>query len=193
MNLETLNTFASFGTFFVIAVTAVAATVQLRHLRASNQLTGLLTVLARVENPTFNEWADAARRIVPGSIQDAAFRKALQDNTFDRHNNPWLNLANSYEWFGSLVKHGLIPHEEVMDVYAGRIVQAWELVEDVVIVSRRRGGPSVWENFEYLVVLARKWTADHPQGYYPNHFPRLELVDKWLAADQAAGIAPSSI
>lgn len=190
MNLEILNTLASVATFLVIAVTAVAATVQLRHLRASNQLTGLLTVLARVENPTFNEWADGARRVLPARLQDAEFRKSLQDSTFERHNNPWLNLANSYEWFGSLVKHGLIPQEEVMDVYASRIIQAWELVEDAVAISRRVEGPAVWENFEYLVVRARKWTADHPRGYYPSNYPRLGLTDKWLAADQAAGFAP---
>ena len=190
MNLEVMNTFASFGTFLVIAVTAIAATVQLRHLRASNQLTGLLTVLARVENPTFNEWADGARRILPARMEEAAFRKSLQDSTFERDNNPWLNLANSYEWFGSLVKHGLIPHEEVMDVYASRVIQAWDLVADAVAVSRRVEGPAVWENFEYLVVLARKWVANHPNGYYPRNFPRLGLTDKWLAADQAAGLAP---
>jgi len=54
--LEVLSTTAAIGTFVVIAATAIAAVVQLRHLHASNQLTGLLTVLARVENPTFNEW-----------------------------------------------------------------------------------------------------------------------------------------
>jgi hypothetical protein len=190
MSLEIVNTVASLGTFIVIALTAVAATVQLRHLRASNQLTGLLTVLARVENPTFNEWADASRRVLPKSIEDPEFRKAVQDSTFERHNNPWLNLANSYEWFGSLVKHGLIPYEEVMDVYAGRILQAWAIVEDIVAISRRRDGSGVWENFEYLVVLARDWNVQHPNGYYPKNTKRLDVPDRWLAADQAAGFAP---
>lgn len=191
MNLEFVNTFASLGTFIVIAVTALAATIQLRHLRASNQLTGLLTVLARVENPTFNEWADGARRVLAASLEDPAFRRSVQDSTFERHGNPWLNLANSYEWFGSLVKHGLIPQEEVMDVYCSRILQAWTLVEDAVVISRRIDGPSVWENFEYLVVLARKWIAEHPNGNYPKHFPRLQLADKWLAADRVAGFGPA--
>ena len=35
---ETLNTIFAGGTFAVIAVTAIAAVVQLRHLRTSNQL-----------------------------------------------------------------------------------------------------------------------------------------------------------
>lgn len=192
VNIESVNTFASLGTFIVIAVTAIAATIQLRHLRASNQLTGLLTVLARVENPTFNEWADGARRILPPSLEDPVFRESIQNGTFERRDNPWLNLANSYEWFGSLVKHGLIPQQEVMDVYASRILQAWDAVQDVVVIVRRTNGPAVWENFEYLVVLAREWSSTHPNGLYPRHFPRLNLTDKWLAEDQVAGFAPAT-
>ena len=51
MTQETLNTVATVGTFIVIAATAIAAVVQLGHLRDQNQLTGLLTVLERVEDP----------------------------------------------------------------------------------------------------------------------------------------------
>jgi hypothetical protein len=38
MSLELLNVLAGLGTFVVIAASAIAAVVQLRHLRASNQL-----------------------------------------------------------------------------------------------------------------------------------------------------------
>jgi 23S rRNA G2069 N7-methylase RlmK/C1962 C5-methylase RlmI len=41
MTLEFLNTFASFGTFAVIAATAIAALVQLRHARSSNQIAAM--------------------------------------------------------------------------------------------------------------------------------------------------------
>lgn len=36
MSLELVNTFATLGTFLVIAATATAAIVQLRHARGSN-------------------------------------------------------------------------------------------------------------------------------------------------------------
>ena len=45
--LEILNTVAAVGTFLVITATAIAAAVQLRHLRANNQLAGMLDVVAR--------------------------------------------------------------------------------------------------------------------------------------------------
>jgi hypothetical protein len=175
----TLSTAAAIGTFLVIAATAIAAVVQLGHLRAQNQLTGLLTVLARVEDPQFNEWVDAARVTLASRLPDPAYRRAIMDGTFERRGNPWLNLANSYDWVGSLVKHNLIPQESLLDVYSDRIIGAWAIVESVVPLVRSRAGPGVWENFEYLVVQARKYNAEHPDGSYPKGVPRLQIDNTW--------------
>lgn len=179
MSQETLSTAAAVGTFIVIAATAIAAIVQLRHLRAQNQLTGLLTVLARVEDPQFNEWVDAAREVVKSRLPDPVYRRSIIDGTVERRNNPWLNLANSYDWVGSLVKHRLIPEESLLDVYADRVIGAWEIVEGIVPLVRKRGGPVVWENFEYLVVQSRKWRARHSEGAYPKGVPRLQIGVTW--------------
>jgi hypothetical protein len=179
MSQETLSTAAAVGTFVVIAATAIAAVVQLRHLRAQNQLTGLLTVLARVEDPQFNEWVDGARNMLAARMPDPAYRRAILDGTYERKNNPWLNLANSYDWVGSLVKHNLIPEESLLDVYSGRAIQAWEIIEPLVPLVRKRAGAAVWENFEYLVVKAREWNERNSQGAYPRGVPRLKIDITW--------------
>ncbi len=179
MSQETLGTAAAIGTFIVIAATAIAAVVQLRHLRAQNQLTGLLTVLARVEDPQFNEWVDGAREMLKSRLPDPVYRSAILDGTYQRKNNPWLNLANSYDWVGSLVKHKLIPEESLLDVYAGRVIQAWDIVEGAVPLVRKRSGPSVWENFEYLVVRAREWNEQHAKGAYPKGVQRVQIDVTW--------------
>jgi len=179
MSQETLSTAAAVGTFVVIAATAIAAVVQLRHLRAQNQLTGLLTVLARVEDPQFNEWVDAAREVLKRRLPDPEYRRAILNGTYERRNNPWLNLANSYDWVGSLVKHNLIPEESLLDVYAGRVINAWEIVEGIVPLVRKRSGAGVWENFEFLVVKAREWNAKNANGAYPKGVPRLKIDVTW--------------
>jgi hypothetical protein len=183
MTPEYLTAAASIGTFLVIGATAIAAIVQLRHMRAGNQLTGLLNVLSRVEDPTFNEWFDATREQLATNMSDPDYRRAIYDETFTRRNNPWLNLCNSYEWVGSLVKHDLIPEEPFMDVYSARILYVWNTIEEVVAIRRRRGDPSLWENFEYLVVRARAWEREHPKGAFPPTEQRLQITDKWLAKD----------
>ena len=184
MTPEYLAAAASIGTFVVIAATAIAAIVQLRHMRAGNQLTGLLNVLSRVEDPNFNEWFDAAREEIAQHMADPAYRRAIYDGSFERRNNPWLNLCNSYEWVGSLIKHRLIPEEAFMDVYSARVLSAWDLVEEIMAIRRRCGDPSLWENFEYLAVRSRAWERNNPGGSFPATEQRLQIPDKWLAEDR---------
>lgn len=118
------------------------------------------------------------------NIENPEFRLEVERGVMQRKDNPWLNLGNSYDWVGSLVKHKLIPAAAVLDVYSLRIARAWELMEDVVAISRRQDGPGVWENFEYLAVLAKQWASQHAQGAYPKNFPRMPLADRWLEADK---------
>ncbi|MDQ2817264.1 MAG: hypothetical protein M3T49_03515 [Candidatus Eremiobacteraeota bacterium] len=191
MSFESLSTAAAIGTFTVIAATAIAAIVQLRHMRAGNQLTGLLNVLAHVEDPRFGEWVDAARQQIETDLPDPAYRRRLLEGNFERRNNAWLNLINSYEWVGSLIKHNLIPEETFMDVFSGRLLSVYDLVEEVFAIARRRGDPSIWENFEYLVVRARQWEAKHPHGCYPKNTPRLKISDKWVALDGPLSSQPA--
>ena len=104
-----LNTIVTVLTLVVIAATAVAALTQLRHLRRANELQGLLTVLARVEDLALQDWLMGVQRIVRERMPDPEYRASIVNGTYDRANNPWVHMANAYEWVGSLVRHGLIP------------------------------------------------------------------------------------
>lgn len=173
--LQILNTAAQIGTFLVIAATAIAAVIQLRHMRANNQLEGLLSVLARVEDSNFNRWVTAAQRQLPEMLADPEYRQSVIDGTFDR-DVAWLNLANSYDWVGSLVKNRLIPVEAFLDVYSFRVQQAWKVIEPVATLVRPHVGDAVWENFEYLYVKAEDWSKAHRHGTYPKHLRRVTLA-----------------
>jgi hypothetical protein len=182
MNID-LNTAATIATLIIITVTAIAAYVQLRHMRTANQLEALLTVLARVEHADFGRMVDSARAELAERLPDPAFRRSLEEGNVARTNNPWLTLGNSYEWVGSLVRAGLVDEDPYMDIYADRVVGAWEITRDAIAIIRRRTGPSVLENFEYLYVRARAYIARHPNGVYPSHTPRAELHDRWAEVD----------
>lgn len=172
--LESLNTIAAVGTFVVIGATAIAAVIQLRHMRASNQLEGLLSVLARVEDANFNKWLTETQRQLSGILSDDTYVRSVIDNTFDR-SVAWLQLGNSYDWVGSLVKNRLIPIDPFLDVYNFRVVQAWELMKPITVLARYKAGDAVWENFEYLYVSACDWAARHANGTYPKRMRRASL------------------
>lgn len=187
--LEILNTVAAIGTFVVIGATAIAAVVQLRHMRASNQLEGLLTVLARVEDANFNRWLTDTQHQIDDLLSDPDYVRSIIDNTFDR-SVAWLQLGNSYDWVGSLVKNRLIPIGAFLDVYNFRIIQAWELMRPITVLARYKTSDSVWENFEYLYISAQDWSVKHEAGNYPRHMrhaalPPIETVlPKALHAEQ---------
>jgi len=173
--LEILNTAAAIGTFVVIAATAIAAVIQLRHMRANNQLEGLLSVLARVEDSNFNRWVTAAQRQLPELLADPEYRHSVVDGTFDR-DVAWLNLGNSYDWVGSLVKNRLIPIDAFLDVYSFRVIQAWKVTEPILALVRPAAGDSMWENFEYLYVKAKDWERAYAaHGTYPKHVRRVKI------------------
>ncbi len=171
---QTLEAAAQIGTFLVIAATAAAAIIQLRHMRASNQLEGLLSVLARVEDANFNAWLTETQRQMPVLLGDPDYVASVIDNTFDR-SVAWLQLGNSYDWVGSLVKNRLIPVDAFLDVYSFRISQAWELMEPVTVLARHNAGEAIWENFEYLYVAAQRWNKKHHNGNYPSHIAHATL------------------
>ena len=179
--LEILNTVAAMGTFVVISATAIAAVAQLRHLRTANQLQGLLTVLSRVEDANFNEWMSDTQRDLPVLLNDPEYVRRLATNSFDR-GVPWLQIGNSYDWVGSLVKNGLIPEDAFLDVYCFRVVQAWELLIPMIVILRDLQDDSLWENFEYLYVRAQDWIARHQRGSFPKNMQRVQLPPVDVAA-----------
>jgi Domain of unknown function (DUF4760) len=188
MSAINLSTVSTVLTLIIIAGTAVAAMVQMRHLRRANELQGLLTVLVRVEDMALQEWLIGTQRIVREQMADPAYRISIADGTYDRANNPWVQMANSYEWVGSLVRHGLIPEGPVLDVYRARVIRAWETMECIIAVRRRNGDTRVFENFEYLYMRAKtqQKALAHRITFFPHGTPHARLRDPWAGEDGSA-------
>ena len=80
MSTELVNTFATLGTFVVIAATAIAAIVQLRHMRGSNQIEALNELREARETPEFQ----AALQFIgelPAIMRDPVFRYQLANRS----------------------------------------------------------------------------------------------------------------
>jgi hypothetical protein len=187
MTLELWNTFATFGTFIVIAATAIAALVQLRHARGSNQIAALTELQDASHTPQFEAAEHVVRTEVESKFKDPEFRyqvdhRAARTAETRAFMAKLQTIGNFYESMGVLVKSGLVDQDLVIDMWAGTIPGDWERLAPFTTITRRRVGNSLWENFEYLTVLAQDWIAAHPSTY-PRGVRRLELQDKWLEAD----------
>jgi hypothetical protein len=189
MSLELVNTLGTLATFVVIAATAIAAIVQLRHARSSNHIAALNELRETRETSHFQ----AASQFVAGhlseKLRDPAFRyqlTAIEARTDEMR--PLLGMlgtvGNYYEAMWVLVKAGLVERELVSQIFADNITLAWEQLAPVTTIVRRRVGPALWENFEYVTVLAQDWKAEHPKGTYPAGVRHIELKDEWFEADK---------
>ncbi|GAC1502419.1 MAG: hypothetical protein NVS1B14_07200 [Vulcanimicrobiaceae bacterium] len=183
MSLELLNTLASLGTFAVIAATALAALIQLRHLRVSNQLQGLLAILSLPYEAGLQKSFVFVTHELEKHMQDREFRRQLEGTMpIDREVHLELMVCDYSERLGSAIKYGLLSEELYFDNSSPE--QYWLLLAEVVAIHRRARGPVLYDNFEYLVARSRAWDRRHPIGNYPSREPRLLLNDRWLEQDR---------
>ena len=198
MTLELWNTFATFGTFIVIAATAVAALVQLRHARGSNQIAAIQELRDAAGTPQFaaaDHWVSTE---LPSKMKDPEFRYQIAHRAARTPENQVLmmrvsNVGNHYENIGLLIKRGLVDRDIALDLWSDTAAVLWGNLAPYAAISRERSGPGVWENFEYFVVLSEDWLAAHASGAYPAGVRRIALKNEWFEADRqyAASRAPA--
>ena len=174
MSLEVVNTVSSVATFVVIAVTAAAATVQLRHIGHNNQLASIIALRALRDSAALEEAFGFVARDLARHMEDPDFRAGLESAVPpDRTVHKELRLCDYFEQVGGYIKLGLISGEVFLEF--GNPERYWNLCAPALELYRRRRGPSTYENFEYLVVRSQDWDRRHPDGNYPRGMPRLPL------------------
>ena len=194
MTLELWSTISAIGTFFVIAATAFAAFIQLRHLRSNNELQAFLAVERDFHSVELQRAFEFVQTHLQTRMGEAAFRQELAAIGFiDSQKHPEMEVCNWFDKVGMLVKAGFV-HEEVFFAMFGRLVDYyWNVLAPTIAVLRRKRGPMQYESFEYIAMRAKRWRAAHPNGTYPGRTPRALLVDSWLATDSAVTLAPAPL
>jgi len=197
MSLELCNTVATVGTFLVISATALAAIVQLRHMRGSNQISVLTELRATLQTPEFLKAVHYVYSELPSKIQDPAFRYQLAKRVARTvENNEQISYVETvgdyYENVGVFAKTGLVDRRLLLDIHAAVVLDAWNALIDVTAILRGHYGSSIYENFEYLAVLSQDWTNAHPSGSYPGNVRRIDVPNKWQNADEQYAAALDS-
>jgi hypothetical protein len=184
MSLEAWSTLASVGTFVVITATAIAAVLQLRHMRAANKVTYIQAFFSQYEGAELREAFRFVRVELARRLEDPAFRQELRVGRIDRIKHPEVTICNFFDQWGLYYRDGVSDRESFLRVNAGVIDTFWTILEPVIALQPP--GNRAWEQFEYLTVEARRWLARHPEGSYPKGATRLPLVDRYAAEDNQA-------
>jgi len=167
VSLEFWTLVISALTLIIIAASAIAAIVQLRHLRAGNQLSGLITVFGMLQDPSVRELVNHVRHDLVDRVKDRDFRESLLEIPIDRQKHPELYLCDMYNHIGSFVRSGLIDERTYLQTDWYNVTLYWGLLAEVIAIARTNR-PYLFENFEYLAARAKAWVENHPQGDYPR-------------------------
>ena len=174
MQLEVVNVIATVGTFVVIAASAVAALIQLRHMRGSNQITALNEFRETLESGEISEAQRFVSFVLPARMLDQAERVKMTTLPFTGDYGKIGSIANLFESLGEFVKIGIIDANIACDIWGFVVVRNWSALAPLTTYIRATlGVPQLWENFEYLAVLAQRYMERYPNGSYPANMPRM--------------------
>ncbi len=186
-----LSALAETGTLVVILGSVLAALIQLRHIRAGNQLQALLSVERDFRAPELQAALTYVQKNLPQRLDDPAYRRELEHIGFvDTAAHPEMIACNWLNEMGTLLKHGLVSEDTFMDLFARLIVHCWRQIEPAIAIMRRRRGEFQYHDFEYLALRAAAWLKRNPSGMFPRGFSRVPLPDRWREID--SGEASSS-
>jgi hypothetical protein len=185
-----LSALAETGTLVVIFVSVAAALVQLRHIRAGNQLQALLSLERDFRAPELQAALTYVQETLPARLEDPAYRRELEVIGFiDPATHPEMIACNWLNEMGTLVKRGLVSEDTFMDLFARLIAHCWKQIAPAVAIMRRTRGEAQYHDFEYLAMRAATWLERNPQGMSPKAFVRTPLPDRWRDRDRQASAA----
>ena len=192
MSLEFLSTSAALLTTLIVAATAIAALVQLRHLRASNQISAMLSIGEHLNQKDYLEAQSVLIHRLADMLENPEFRDycaAVARGDYRRSSRPEFEevrraahlIGNTYEEMGILLKNGIVDSELFLDRYWGVILGTWRRMASYIAFARDVvDDRSIWENFEYLVVLSQNRQRTKPSSYPPG-LRRIELANPWAS------------
>ena len=147
----------------VIAATAIAAFIQIKHLRASNQVEGFNEHFRELFSTTLTESVAFIEGELQERLKDETFRRELSTGGSNWQRHPELRIGAFWEKTGTLLQHGWLDKELFLD-YAGDVCpRHWLLLSEVCRLRRERE-PLIWERFEYLVKECERYKERRHHG-----------------------------
>lgn len=169
MTPDWITSTATVFTALVIGASAIAALLQLRHMRKSNEIEVIAKWTETIESAQFQEARSFVLGRLPLILSDRARVAALSWNPIPPEiAAPVRTVCNHFESVGAFVKMGSVDARIACELWALVVLDCWRAVAPVAqLIREQYGSDGVWENFEYLAVLSEQWQTDHGGSTYP--------------------------
>lgn len=197
MSAEMLTAVASAATAVIIAATAIAAIVQLRHMRAGNAIEAILSFRGIIEDEQHRRATNMLRTgDLERAMRDSNFRRFLYrrlkqrpiadvpQSYTDLYDSATL-MGNCYELIGGMIRNKVAPPDIFLPNYWWVVVSAWDRMADWVTLMRQySGSDGMYVDFEFLTVLSRQWGDKHPDSY-AHGYPRMPITDTYPLLEES--------
>ena len=157
MNASWVAAFASLASTLVVAVTAIAAFVQIRHVRNANEISVYLRLAERLDSLETGEAIAGIDALTERVRSDRAFRTRLtQPGYIDEFDNIE-SLLRFLEHFSTLIITGGVSERLFLAEYADNIESIWDRLAETIYIRRVVGGPYDCAAFEHLAMRAKRY------------------------------------
>ena len=177
---EWLSSILSLFTLLVIAASAAAALIQLRHMRGANQIVALNEMREYFETERFRDAVRYVYRELPLLYNEPVRRRELLAAPLPDQYESARTVANFFENIGLYVKRDVLDAGFMADMWGDIILTTWLRMAPMIVNLRLvQKHSEIWENFEYLAMVCKRFKEQHPHGTYPRAFPRMPQGDIW--------------
>jgi len=143
-------------------------------MRGSNQIAALTEFRETTETDKFQTAQGFISFELRKRLKDPVERVKATTVPFSGEYAAISTVANVFESLGNLTKRRVIDRDVACDVFAYMVIRNWDAILPLTTHLRRTlDNPALWENFEYLTLLSKRFRANHRGGAYPSGEPRL--------------------
>jgi len=160
---ELTSTIVSIMTVAILAAAAIAAVIQIRHLRASNQLEGFLAISRELDSPELLRARAFVEFELSKKLADTSYREELLSGRVDLMEHPEIRIGNFWERMGALIRHGVLDEPIFYDFFARRCVGRWHDLLPVVELVRHND-PLMWGDFQYIAIRCQEYLDRQQRG-----------------------------
>ena len=191
MSPESITAISSTLTTVTIAATAVAAIIQLRHMRAGNAIEAILSFRSMLDDEEHRKAFTLLRGgELSRALGDPQFRRYLYRTSkklsvedvptkyLDLHQSA-ISLGNGFELIGGMVRNRIVPAHIFLQNYWWVVDNSWGGLEEYIAMMREyTGSEGLFEDFEFLTVASRKWAEQNPNSYAQG-VPRIPVTNPY--------------
>ncbi len=173
---------ASTASAIIIAATAFAAFLQLRHYRNTNDIVVYLRLIDQMDSPDMME----ARKRAATVASDPKYQARLADPTAFPGEFEYIGpLLRVLEHLSVLVVKGGVAESLVLAEYAEVFSELWDQLREGIVARRVAFGPYTARAFEHLAMRSRRYIES---GAMQREYDALERDTRPYATVAKAGL-----